>query len=681
MVQIGVVGNALGLAHYPLPAPIASAGHASTDVSREMTANSNPTDQPAPDERLRLVAPAADGRPSSPTAGSLQEFFIPVHGLVRLHEDELPIVDHPAFQRLGFVYQLGQTYVVYRGATHTRLEHAVGTRHVAELMIEALKRNCSQGEPDPDRLEGEWQLDVRLNPTEERFVRLGALLHDIGHLPAGHTLEDELGLLGAHDRHERLRLVFDRNTWSGVEVERTLREIIDERFAADAIASGLRHPKGGPALTPTEIVELLISKEPPPVSPSDAFRHGVCRDIIGNTICADLLDYLHRDWYHIGKERFFDTRLLEYLEIRARETPSGRDARLVINLRSGHRVRTDAVTAILDLLESRYQLAEIALFHRTKLSAAAMLERAIAEIGDHYPTGVDGLLAELPEMLLDASDTEMLDQLGARAVQALDSRAPAPDEDAKAALTGAVKLTKGLRLRRLHALLGSAFEYELPRAAKRVQDTYAGPETAGKEKDREKARQANARKGAENRRTAVRLLERDFGLPPGSLVMYCPSRTMNTKIAQVQVLIHQEVYRLEDFEATERTDRGITGGHLEAQKDRFRRLWRIQFGIDRDEKKRLAERGLLPFLGRAIELCVLRKEPVIGRVDEAVAALAVELTRVPNSPLYGREVVPAEAARGRAHATYPGGAMSLLDLTEERKDPSARRGRAMQPRS
>ena len=59
-------------------------------------------------------------------------------------------------------------------------------------------------------------------------------------------------------------------------------------------------------------------------------------------------------------------------------------SQLVLNLRGGDRIRTDAVTAVLELLESRYQLAEIALFHRTKLSATAMLERAVAELTAAY---------------------------------------------------------------------------------------------------------------------------------------------------------------------------------------------------------------------------------------------------------------------------------------------------------
>jgi HD superfamily phosphohydrolase len=135
--------------------------------------------------------------------------------LVRLRPQELAIVDHPAFQRLGEIYQLGQTHLVYRGATHKRLEHALGAVHVVQLMIDALARNAGPEPPDPDDTIGGWALDSALRAEEVIFCRLGALLHDMGHLPAGHTLEDELGLLRPHDATDRLDLILDRTAWFG----------------------------------------------------------------------------------------------------------------------------------------------------------------------------------------------------------------------------------------------------------------------------------------------------------------------------------------------------------------------------------------------------------------------------------------------------------------------------------
>src|SRR4249919_2797354 len=354
------------------------------------------------DEALRdlpsLSAVPAPSRAPGPVV-PVQEFFIPIHDFVRLTKREVAIVDHPAFQRLGEVLQLGQTHLVYRGATHRRLEHALGTLHVAHLIMEALHRNAqAQQEEEGD---GSWTIDVKLTTAEIEFARLGALLHDIGHLPAGHTFEDELGLFAKHDSLERLDLVFERDKWDGVKVE-PLGELLDRLYGPVLEVSEID-------VRPAELVRALVASDYADVRGEDAFdgdkgfRLEVCRDMIGNTICADLLDYLHRDLHHLGKHKQFDTRLIDYMEIRRSNTDS--DSKLVVNLRDGDKLRHDAVSGVLDLLESRYQLFEAALYHRTKLAAASMLERAVSEIAD---ASRKGWLSTLPEKLLDASDSEML---------------------------------------------------------------------------------------------------------------------------------------------------------------------------------------------------------------------------------------------------------------------------------
>ncbi len=647
------------------------AARSRTNAAGEGSSPADTTDSaPTPGDRVDAAmnwTPNQVDRRRAPDTLHLQEFFIPIHGLVRLAEDELPIVNHPAFQHLGGIYQLGQTCLVYRGATHTRFEHALGTRAVVEMMIQALKRN-SRTEPTPAEIAGKWRLDRELDYTERRFVRLGALLHDIGHLPAGHTIEDELGRLDSHDRPHRLKLVLGRKEWNGVKFPQSLRTVINHQFRADAEAAGLLYENGRRTLTATEIVELLISKEPRPIKSQDRFRLGVCRDLIGNTICADLLDYLHRDWHHIGKERTFDTRLLEYLEIRTKALADHQDARLVINLRSGNRIRTDAVTAILDLLESRYQLAEIALFHKTKVCAAAMLERAIAELTDLYRNREADFLAELEAQLLESTDAEMLSALEKYALAGATQRSLS--EGDRRALSAVPRLVRALRWRHLHRQFTSKFEYELPQSAKALQDLYTGPSDLADPRER-------AREGAANRLSAVRLIERDFGMEAGSFVMYCPPRDMNSKIAEVQVLINGDVLSLAKFEAAE-PDHGITGGHLAAQQARFRRLWRVAFAIDRAAWRKLAERRLLEPLGNAIDRCILRLEPTGGSLQDDMVGLALELTRTPGTPLYRRRLLPdariAElaAARQGPQLRYPGGALSLLDYTEPRQQRDAR---------
>ncbi len=565
----------------------------------------------------------------SPDHKPYQEFHLPIWGLVRLTPAEVTIANHPAFQRLGDIYQLGQVHLVYRGATHRRLEHALGTLYAAELMIERIQANAAV--PLHHQNGGSWSIDAELTNAERAFVRLGALLHDIGHLPAGHTLEDELGLLDAHDDHKRLKLVLEKQTWFGVSVTPTLLELIDELYADPAEESGLQKP-------PSEIFLDLVSKSRKKTKGSAQFRIGVCRDIIGNTICADLVDYLHRDWYHLGKPKYFDARLIEYLEIRRHE--GDQKSELVIYLRRRDQVRIDAVTAIIDLLESRYQLGENALFHHTKLTAAAMLERIVTEISDAVPEDKEKWLDDLVEELLECSDSEMLALLGDKA----DELRKKSGGELAARLQGATRLVHALRMRRLYRRLMVAFEHQLANDAVWVQQTYGGSE------------------GAENRRTAIRHLESDFGLPAGSIVMYCPKRGLHTKIAEVQILVDGEVYTLDAYEH-EHHDSGLTGGHLAAQKSRFNRLWRIHMAMERDAWRQLEATGQLGALLRAVDVLVLGRTYTAVSREQQSESIARELATIEGSRLHGRRIVPVGAGeRGRAVVSYPSGAPTLLSF-------------------
>ena len=93
---------------------------------------------------------------------------------------------------------------MYRGATHRRIEHVLGAVDIVQRMISAVQFNA-----DKAAARGIETSAPPLTDEEQRFIRLGALLHDIGHLPAGHTLEDELGLIDKHDGDERLVASFD----------------------------------------------------------------------------------------------------------------------------------------------------------------------------------------------------------------------------------------------------------------------------------------------------------------------------------------------------------------------------------------------------------------------------------------------------------------------------------------
>lgn len=93
----------------------------------------------------------------------------PLWNNIRLEPQALAVLDTPAVQRLRYVRQLGHAFLVYPGATHTRFEHALGAYHLARRAVAELGAVESE---------------------EGLTIRLAVLLHDIGHYPFSHALEE-----------------------------------------------------------------------------------------------------------------------------------------------------------------------------------------------------------------------------------------------------------------------------------------------------------------------------------------------------------------------------------------------------------------------------------------------------------------------------------------------------------
>ena len=148
----------------------------------------------------------------------MQELLLPVHGYVKLYPEEIAIIDHPSFQRLRRMRQLGFAHMVFPGGTHTRFEHAVGATHVAQSIISSVNENYERNKAET-RIE-DWTISNIDHPTA-RLIRLGAFLHDIGHVPFGHTLEDELNHLPSHDYMERLSKI-SRMRFPDHELDRSI---------------------------------------------------------------------------------------------------------------------------------------------------------------------------------------------------------------------------------------------------------------------------------------------------------------------------------------------------------------------------------------------------------------------------------------------------------------------------
>src|SRR5256712_2370198 len=236
-----------------------------------------------------------------------------VHGDIEMSSLEVELMATPEFQRLRGIKQLGTAYLVFPSAVHTRFEHSLGTSWMAYRILQAVRRAEA------------------ISQDEERLIRVSALLHDVTHIPFGHTLEDERRVLPRHDKDE---------------------ERVDYFFRMSAVArilkrEGLQEP----------VINILTVDE--------NYR----ADITGGAISADLLDYLRRDTYFCGLSQYYDPRVFESFIID--------NNRLVVNLEKNGMLRHDALSELVNLLRIRYTLSERVYFHHTKVSSGAMISKAV----------------------------------------------------------------------------------------------------------------------------------------------------------------------------------------------------------------------------------------------------------------------------------------------------------------
>lgn len=172
-----------------------------------------------------------------------------VHGFIRFGEIERRVIDSRPFQRLRYIRQMGVTYLIYPGATHTRFEHSLGVMDLATRIYNTLINPHYRQDPLPIKEEelDYWGL----------ILRLAALCHDLGHLPFSHTAEKALLPQGGHEaktleiiQSEELRAIWKQigsnaendiiklslNEGTFTPWERVLSQVITEdNFGADRI--------------------------------------------------------------------------------------------------------------------------------------------------------------------------------------------------------------------------------------------------------------------------------------------------------------------------------------------------------------------------------------------------------------------------------------------------------------
>ncbi len=132
------------------------------------------------------------------TINKLKLFNDPIYGFISVPSPLLfDLIQHPYFQRLRRISQMGLSYLVYPGAHHTRFHHAIGSMHLMQKAVDVL------------RFKG-----VAISKEEENALYIAILLHDIGHGPFSHALEHSIVEEVNHESisllfMERLNKVFD----------------------------------------------------------------------------------------------------------------------------------------------------------------------------------------------------------------------------------------------------------------------------------------------------------------------------------------------------------------------------------------------------------------------------------------------------------------------------------------
>jgi HD superfamily phosphohydrolase len=265
-------------------------------------------------------------------------FGIAVCGDVLVNKLEVKIINTNEFQRLRKIKQLGSTFLVYPSAVHTRFEHSLGVLKSADVIIKSIRNNKHSNKEEKT-----------VTPEEEQIIRLIALLHDIGHMPYGHTIEDEFGIFRSHDKHEtRWDYLLGEDSTIG-------KIIIKER--------GLDFHK--------RFFQLIKCEKEFGGFENDAFVY----DIVSNTVCADLLDYLNRDCFYTNLQLRYHPRFLNYFFI-ARQ---GKYRRIAIRVyKHGKKeLRRDIISELIQLLRNRYYLGERVYYHHAKIKTGTVIAGAV----------------------------------------------------------------------------------------------------------------------------------------------------------------------------------------------------------------------------------------------------------------------------------------------------------------
>lgn len=238
----------------------------------------------------------------------------PLWDNIQLDQAVLAVLDTAPVQRLRYVRQLGHAFLVYPGATHTRFEHALGAYHLAGRAVALLQQR------------GEL---TAVSAEQQLAIRMAALLHDIGHYPFSHGLEE-----AGFPHHEELGA---------------------QRLTEEPLRSAL-HTIGGPALGPA-VGRLMRGTSENPL-----------QGLISGSLDLDKIDYLSRDARACGVP--YGTLDVDRL-LSALTVVESAPGQLAVG------VAEKGVSALETLLFAKYQMYRNVYWHHAVRAATCMFKRAV----------------------------------------------------------------------------------------------------------------------------------------------------------------------------------------------------------------------------------------------------------------------------------------------------------------
>ncbi len=267
------------------------------------------------------------GAPLLPDEQPISTVRDSLYDLIPLGPRELKLISSAPFLRLQQIKQLGFVYRIWPGATHTRYEHSLGAYYLALRALRALLQRGSEGGLD------------NVATSSIRTLLVATLLHDIGHYPFSHTIE-ELG--GSVILHEKVG-----------------RSIIEKSEIATILERDYQ-------LSPERVADLIDPPKHKALLPDDELLHS----LLSGALDVDKLDYLPRDARACNVP--YGGVDMSRLQASLRVHPNVHGQRRIVVTHKG-------ISPLHSLLHARQEMFDNIYWHHTSRALQMMLLRAVQE--------------------------------------------------------------------------------------------------------------------------------------------------------------------------------------------------------------------------------------------------------------------------------------------------------------